>query len=276
MSPPRLALTIGVNQVDYQRYGVPVPSLYCCENDASEMARLAQSWGCTNIGPLVGRDATVGAVLEAIRFAARCIPPGGFFLLFFAGHGSQVPDLSWVERDGRNETWCLYDGELVDHALLTRLAEFAPGSQILVVVDCCHSGQDADGPSLLPAVAPDLLPRTLPRALADAVYDRNRGFYDAQERFSDPFQRERIMQPAVAWLASCAPGQFSYERMPLGIFTAAFLHLARRTSTESSLLDVRAEIQDLTGDVQSPQLAWIPRSAEAVVHLPAYGTPRHP
>ena len=43
-------------------------------------------------------------------------------------------------EDGYDETWVLYDRQLVDDELYTLWSKFAPGVRIVVLSDSCHSG----------------------------------------------------------------------------------------------------------------------------------------
>lgn len=46
-------------------------------------------------------------------------------MLSYSGHGGQLPDLNGDESDGRDETWCFFDGELVDDELYNSFSQFA-------------------------------------------------------------------------------------------------------------------------------------------------------
>ena len=57
-------------------------------------------------------------------------------------------DVTGEEADKRDETWCLFDSQLIDDELYFELAKFASGVRILVLSDSCHSGtvtRDATG-----------------------------------------------------------------------------------------------------------------------------------
>ena len=61
-------------------------------------------------------------------------------LLSYSGHGGQVPDQNGDDpNDGLDETWCLFDGQVLDDELYGALSAFAPGVRV-VVSDSCHSG----------------------------------------------------------------------------------------------------------------------------------------
>ena len=40
----------------------------------------------------------------------------------YSGHGGQIEDVSGEEEDKKDETWCLYDGELIDDEVSLELA----------------------------------------------------------------------------------------------------------------------------------------------------------
>ena len=89
---------------------------------------------------LLTKNATRAKVLAGIRAAATRLKKGDMFFLTYSGHGGQVRDVTGEEEDSRDETWCLYDGELIDDELYFALSRFAAGVRILVLSDSCHSG----------------------------------------------------------------------------------------------------------------------------------------
>ena len=81
---------------------------------------------------LLTKAATRARVLAGIRAAARRLKKGDLFLLTYSGHGGQMPDVTGEEADSRDETWCLFDGELIDDELyfeLSRQRAVAAGRQ---------------------------------------------------------------------------------------------------------------------------------------------------
>ena len=112
------------------------------EAHAWQMAELASQAGFQAIHVLRGAEATCVAVQCQIAAATRGLLPGDVLLVSYSGHGSQTPDLNGDEgkSDGQDETWCLFDGNLVDD----RLAEcwrLAPtGARIVVVAESCYGG----------------------------------------------------------------------------------------------------------------------------------------
>src|SRR5258708_29619382 len=66
---------------------------------------------------LLTKAATSTALLDAIEKAAKGLVEDDFFLLTYSGHGGQINDVNKSEPDGLDETWVLYDRELVDDEL---------------------------------------------------------------------------------------------------------------------------------------------------------------
>ncbi|MFB2970355.1 caspase family protein [Aerosakkonema sp. BLCC-F183] len=135
-----LSLHIGLNKIDKKSYDpLLVPDLKACEFDAIDMENLAKKIGYeTSI--LLSAQATYETVVQAIINAASQLKSGDIFLLTYSGHGSQVLDRNGDESDGLDETWVLYDRQIVDDELYELWSKFKAGVRIVVVSDSCHSG----------------------------------------------------------------------------------------------------------------------------------------
>jgi hypothetical protein len=139
MAAQGISLHVGVNRPDPKLFLATRP-LRACENDAHAMERLARTQGFATRWILTGEAATEPRVKEKIREAAGLVGGDGLFLLTYSGHGSRVADQNGDEGDGYDETWCLFDGELVDDDLFRLWGEFPRGARIVVLSDSCHSG----------------------------------------------------------------------------------------------------------------------------------------
>jgi hypothetical protein len=133
------SLHIGLNVVDPNAYPMAVPELSGCENDARDMHRLAQSQGFAGT-TLLSPAATSRAVVDGISNAAASLRSGDFFFLTYSGHGAQMDDPTGEEPDWLDETWVLYDRQLLDDELRALWTQFQPGVRIFVLSDSCHSG----------------------------------------------------------------------------------------------------------------------------------------
>ena len=128
---------------------------------------------------LLTKDGTRAKVLSALRAAAKTLVKGDFFFLTYSGHGGQVPDVSGEEADKLDETWCLYDGQLIDDELYLELGKFATGVRILVLSDSCHSGTVVRaGPPALGTPTPELRSKMMPPSVAMRTYEAHKAFYD--------------------------------------------------------------------------------------------------
>src|SRR3954451_18518769 len=108
-----LSLHTGLNGVSAAAYGGWDGPLAACEFDANDMAAIAKSKGMDST-VLLTKKATRAAALGALKSAAKTLKAGDLLFLTYSGHGGQVPDVNGDEDDKRDETWCLYDGQVID------------------------------------------------------------------------------------------------------------------------------------------------------------------
>lgn len=196
-----LSLHIGLNKVDPGHYAGWDGELFACEADAADMQALALSKGLKPT-VLLGAQASRAAVLKALRAASGTLKSGDYFLLTFSGHGGQVPDTSGEEVDRLDETWCLWDGQLIDDELYLELSRFAAGVRVLVLSDSCHSGTvTRAAPASPPVVLPGQpRPRLMPRQIARKTYRDHQDFYDRlqQEVAAEAARSGGVIDPDAA------------------------------------------------------------------------------
>jgi Caspase domain len=125
LMPGGLALTVGLNSVDPKHYSGWSGELNACEADAEDMTSVVKSQGF-KVTTLLTKDATRERVIEKIREASKTLKSGDIFMLSYSGHGGQLPDRNEDEADAMDETWCLYDGELVDDEMYILYMENLP------------------------------------------------------------------------------------------------------------------------------------------------------
>jgi hypothetical protein len=135
-----IALCLGLNYVDPKAYGGWDGELRGCILDAYAMEGLARLNGWMVGDVLLDSQATAAALDERMASYAALLEAGDRLLLTYSGHGGQVRDVDGDEGDGKDETWCLWDGELVDDRIGAMLARFRAGVRIVLVSDSCHSG----------------------------------------------------------------------------------------------------------------------------------------
>lgn len=162
-----------------------VGPLKSAEKDAKDMFELAKNQKFDAM-ILKTDEATAENVKKQFKIAANQLTAGDTFLLTYAGHGSQVEDLSDDEWDGNDETWCLYDRMLLDDEQRVLYAEFAEGVNIVVLCDSCHSGSATRSGGSNSVYARRRRQHRRSRAMeertAKAVYQGNKKKYDQIQR----------------------------------------------------------------------------------------------
>ncbi len=223
-----LAIHIGLNKVDPAHYAGWSGDLVACEFDAKDMQAVAEANNFETT-MLLTPEATGDAVTHAITEAAKRLGGGDILFVSYSGHGGQVPDANGDEPDGRDETWCLFDRELVDDELYTLWRQFASGVRILVLSDSCHSGSAARRvqDSILEPIRagggsePEELKarfKVLPKELQDEVYESNKKLYDQIQARTTAHDKTEI-PVHVLLISGCQDNQTSSDGDRNGLFT---------------------------------------------------------
>jgi hypothetical protein len=137
--PKGISVNIGLNFVNPAAYNGWDGELAGCINDARDMHQIATQLGY-NATLLTDAQASAAEVARAIGQAARQLESGDICLVTYSGHGSQITDATGDEPDGKDETWVLWDRQLLDDELNGLWSNFAAGVRIFVLSDSCHSG----------------------------------------------------------------------------------------------------------------------------------------
>ena len=273
-----LSLHIGLNSVSPAHYGGWTGDLSACEFDAKDMAALATGRGM-KATVLLTKNGTRAKVLAALRAAAKTLASGDLFFLSFSGHGGQVPDVSGEEADKLDETWCLYDGQLIDDELYLELGKFATGVRILVLSDSCHSGTvvRACPPGGVP-VLPEMRSKMMPPSVGMRTYEAHKAFYDKLQRDvakaeaaaggkAEPDEvlatlsvhtrltkiAQRFKARAIL-ISGCQDNQSSYDGQHNGAFTGRLLTVWNRGNFDGNYATFHAHIKAGMPAIQTPNL----------------------
>lgn len=271
-----LSLHLGLNAVSGAAYGGWTGPLAACEFDAKDMAAIAAAKGM-NSTVLLTKKATRANALAAMRAAAGALKSGDFFFLSYSGHGGQVPDVTGEEVDKKDETWCLFDGQLIDDELYAELARFAAGVRVLVLSDSCHSGTVTREVPQMTDFPANQRPKLMPEAIAMRTYREHQSFYDKLQRdvakaagsdgLVDP--DTALAQVAVSGrlsaivkrfkarvilISGCQDNQSSYDGDHNGAFTARLLSVWNRGSFNGNYANFHATIKAGMPAVQTPNL----------------------
>lgn len=248
-----ISLHIGLNSVDPIHYKGWSGPLNACEADANDIQNIALSKGFIATY-LLTQAATRQNVINKIKEAANQLNSGDIFLLSYSGHGSQARDLNGDEDDAEDETWCLYDGQLVDDELYALWGLFRSGVRILVLSDSCHSGT-LNKARLLELASLEEKPkvyRAMPKDVAQRVYLGNKDFYD--QILSDPNLKDSInkVQASVLLLSGCQDWELSLDGTFNGLFTAKLLRTWNNGSFIGNYRDFHQHIINMMPKDQQP------------------------
>ena len=287
--PRALSLHIGLNTVDPKHYAGWSGPLAACEFDANDMEAIAKSQGFT-AKKLLTKAGTRKAVLAGLRGAAKALKNGDLFFLTYSGHGGQVADTSGDEDDKQDETWCLFDGQLIDDELYFELSKFAAGVRVLVLSDSCHSGTVTRARPEPPP--PGTRAKLMPADVALRVYAAHRAFYDGLQHsvakaagkapLADPdavlaglaVQSGRVQsiakkfKAAVILISGCQDNQVSLDGDHNGAFTGQLRRLWNNGKYKGTHARFHAQIVAGMPASQTPNLFLLGPAAAFAAQRP--------
>ena len=275
--PKGSSLHIGLNRVDPTHYVGWKGELVACENDARDMETIAKGQGFATQS-LLTKAATSTAVLDAIEKAAKGLVEDDFFLLTYSGHGGQINDVNNDEPDGLDETWVLYDRELVDDELHEMWSRFRPGVRVFVLSDSCHSGTMTKSMFLNPApflphletrvrasTGPNLRPKFLPPDVQSKIYKERATLYDAIRQKTP--RREKVnVECGVILISACQDNQVAMDGTKNGLFTEALLKVWDNGRFRGGYHHFRTEIAGFLPPTQSPKYTIVGHRERAFEH----------
>lgn len=267
-----LSLHVGLNSIDPVHYQGSSGLLVACEADAEAMRAIAENAGFES-RTLLSAQATRNAVIDHIRAAADACQPGDIFLFTYAGHGAQVPDLNGDEPDRADETFCLFDGMLIDDEIYDLWCAFKPEVRVLVVSDSCHSGSVVRMAPVPAAPDPDApAQRLLPLTVALKTFEKHRAFYRDISQSVRHVDEGRLvrelttpLQCSVLLLSGCQDNQTSADGLFNGRFTEELLKVWQSGSFARGYEAFHRRIVAGMPPAQSPNLWFIGRPNPAFV-----------
>lgn len=240
--PTGISLHIGVNTVNQNHY-LGLSDLKAAVNDAKDYQQIAkQIFGYAESTLLVDRSATTHNVKSNLSAAAEKLHPGDIFFISYSGHGGLVEDPNYRLKGDEpyDQTWCLYDRQLLDDELFEAFKKFRKGVRILVISDSCHSGsvtRNIPGNSNDPVARlareenafaqkmeqflreSGLRSKELPASSAQRINARHADLYGTlQEKYKRNFKTENI-GASVRLFAACQDNQITYDGEQNGRFT---------------------------------------------------------
>jgi hypothetical protein len=254
-----IALAVGLNAVDPNLYSGWTGELGACESDANDMAEIVKTKGFV-ITTLLTKAVTRASLTAEVTKAANTLIAGDIFVMSYSGHGGQLPDLNGDEPDDLDETWCLYDGQLVDDEIYWLLSQFKPQVRIVIFSDSCHSGTVAKmayyrasvSMGALSVSPPEIRYRFMPREVEQRTYRDNKVMYDPI--LSDPKlkQAQNEVKAHTILISGCQDNQFAADGPFNGLFTGTLLQVWNHGTFKGNYRDFHCSIVNRMPPNQTP------------------------
>jgi hypothetical protein len=255
MSANSFSLHIGINGVDKNHYQGWDGKLYGCENDALFYHDIARKAGCRVSKLLLNTDRsnlpTSDNVLKFLEYSIDGLAEGDSLFITYSGHGGILEDKNFDETDFQDETWCLYDRQLLDDELFSRFKRFRPGVNIFMISDSCHSGSVSKGLHENDQLAEQII-RLAPRQELFSAYQANKQLYE-------PLMRQRIVReqeiPAsVMLLAACQDNEYAMEANGNGLFTKSVMRILERNADINTYEELFVRVKRALTGRQNPNI----------------------
>lgn len=251
------SLNIGVDIADAHHYPGITP-LQAAVNDARWWSEYAQQQSYQTT-PLYNEQATIGAVRDKLQQYAAAMVPGDLLLLTYSGHGGELfnekPDS--IDREKMDQTWCLYDEQMLDDELYEAFRQFREGTRIVVVADSCHSGTITkaaendlskwleEGMSIQKQSA-GRASRQLPQEVQQRVINKSyEKVYAPKIKKFKRVSKQAGVKAAVKLLAACQDNQVTYDGEQHGIFTEALRRLLEGTARPQTAEELIAGVKKI-------------------------------
>src|SRR5262245_32586034 len=246
-----ISIHIGLNHVDPKHYEGWDGKLTACEADAKDMRALGKKQGFTVGAMLLSPRATADAVTAALTSAAKQLGKGDMLFLTYSGHGGQVRDTNGDESDNdrMDETWVLFDRQLVDDELYNLWAKFKTGVRVLVLSDSCHSGTVVR--NIPPFIGRGPKPRAMPRSVGIAVEKAHRALYRSIQKKNRGAEKTKV-SASVLLISGCMDNQTSMDGDKNGAFTGTLKQVWNDGKFTGNYRKLRDKIVSLLPSTQTP------------------------
>lgn len=257
-----ISINIGLNYVDPNAYNGWDGALSGCVNDALAMQRIADNLGYLSI-LILNEEATADRIISEIGQAAWNLDENGILLLTYSGHGGQIPDVNGDEADGKDETWVMYDRQLIDDELYNLWNQFSTGSRLVVLSDSCHSGTVTKTHEYLAVARSEAFAshyrtrsgpprfRVIPAEVGATNYQENKAQYDALQ-FASGSRTRSTMDTCVLLISGCQDNQLSSDGDTNGLFTGTLLNVWHNGGFSGSYRAFHQAILDQMPSTQTP------------------------
>jgi hypothetical protein len=272
MSASSYSLHIGINGVDKDHYSGWDGRLQGCENDALFYHQLAQKEGCKLSKVLLTSDRSnlpdVKNVLGFLDHSIQELNEGDNLIITYSGHGGIIEDKNYDEDDFQDETWCLYDRQLLDDELFARFSRFKAGVNIFVISDSCHSGSVTKGEC--ETVQEQRAKRFVPREQLFETFRANRNIYEPLMRL--PLVRDEDLAAGVLQLGACQDDEYAMEDGNNGLFTKTIMKILERNGDIGSYQELLVRSKRALTGIQKPNLISFGNNHQELLRIKPFGS----
>jgi len=246
-----ISIHIGLNHVDPKHYQGWDGELNACIADAKDMQALAKKKRFSGNTLLTDEQATTEAVMESIQDACKKLVKGDILFLTYSGHGGQVRDTNGDEKDNdrMDETWVLFNRQLVDDELYNLWGKFKAGVRILVLSDSCHSGTVVR--DIPPFIGAGPRPRAMPRSVGIEVEKANSALYRSIQKNTRGTEKTKV-NASVLLISGCMDNQTSMDGDNNGAFTGTLKQVWNDGKFTGNYRKLRDKIVSLLPSTQTP------------------------
>lgn len=167
------------------------------------------------------QEATRANLMAGLRGLIREARDGDQVVFQYAGHGTQVDDVSGDEDDQFDEAIVPVDFEqgrlFIDDDIYDLCKDLRKGATLTFLMDCCHSGTNTRFAPAIGSVRGAAKPRFL-RLTAEEVEAHKKERQRPGMR-SAPKVSERAAQPGVVSIAACRDNEVAWEEKGQGNFS---------------------------------------------------------
>ena len=166
-----------------------------------------------------------------------------------------------------DETWCLYDGQLIDDELYSSWGAFASGVRIFLLSDSCHSGTVSKAIHYREKLRSGLPPvyRAMPDEVALRVYQNNKSFYDPILKNRNLSEALSAVKASVLLISGCQDNQLSMDGTFNGLFTGTLKTVWNGGTFDGSYRRFHTAIGSKMPPDQTPKLSLVGASNPAFI-----------
>jgi len=183
-------------------------------DDAERVAEMYRNLGF-DVKIFLNSQVTIERYEAEISDAFAAAMPGDFIVIWYSGHGTQVPDQDGDEADGYDEALYLYNGAYTDDRQRILIAKKPKNVFLFMGMDCCFSGTNTRDIKKKPRFKP--IATSTPLDTAGNVKVKRRG------NFIRSFDMDYIV------LTGCAEYQTSADAYINGKYQGAMTYYAMKT-----------------------------------------------